>query len=459
MIEKNYYSLRVLETNAFHAKDDLLKTTNRVLHIGETSDCGIRYEAGEFEPERYASIVENEDGKSWRLIQRSQHVRAKIAGSGGFGLIHQLKDGDVICFEGQDMELEFHTHFDSSYGKEGLVIEHVVIEQPSKNKLLYFMLSGILLVLCAMCIAMFYQRPPNITYNDLEKYRNSVYLIRVDSVQWIAVYHGDTIMLGPAMIPERGCPVGTAFLTKDRKLITARHCIEYWIADDIDDILRTRKPDIIRKWAILSESFTYPRRENTDSVQMLRVFFSIHKPDETDQTVFTFTSTDSCVHINRFHDEPMEFGDYDNLYYWRSIHPEPGDPDRELGDIVCIDVDIAGDIELADSAMIAALNQSSSIGIFGLPGNLSGRSIKHALGHIMENRNDTTVGTNPDIQFDANITNGFSGGPVFVKAGNNIVVAGVVSKIDTENGIYKKAVPVTEIDYMIRKEKEDRYVR
>ena len=46
-------------------------------------------------------------------------------------------------------------------------------------------------------------------------------------------------------------------------------------------------------------------------------------------------------------------------------------------------------------------------------------------------------------------------GGIIEFAHQKIVVAGVVSKIDTDNGIYKKAVPVTEIDYMIRKKKEE----
>ena len=104
MNEKYYYSLHFHGSNAFHRQGDLLKTTNKVLHIGETADCGVRFDSGVFEPERYASILENEDGKSWRLIQRSQHVTTRIAGSGGFGFVHQLKDGDVISVDGQDME-------------------------------------------------------------------------------------------------------------------------------------------------------------------------------------------------------------------------------------------------------------------------------------------------------------------------------------------------------------------
>lgn len=454
MIEKNYYSLRILESNAFHAKDDVLKTTNKVLHIGETVDCGIRFESGEYEPERYASIIENEDGKSWRLIQRSQYIKTKIAGSGDFGYVHQLQDGDVITFEGQDMELEFHTHYDGSYGKEGFVIEHMVVEQPQSKMPLVLGSIATMLILGLLGIVLYTYGTKDIKYEDIKDFEKSVYLIRVDSVQWIAVSKGDTTQIEPTAIMEGCAPVGTAFLTKDGKLITARHCIEYWISEDIEDMPKTRELNDVKKWAVLSETFNYLKEEDVDSVQMLRVFFSIHTPGDNGREVFSFKSTDSCVHINRSRDGRLEFGDYDNIYYWRSIQPSPYDLERELGDIVCIDVDTTGTIELADTTMIAELNQSSSIGILGLPGNLANRTVKHALGHIMENRNDSTVTPNPDIQFDANIIHGFSGGPVFIKANNRLVVAGVVSKIDTENGIYKKAVPVTEIDYMLKEEKK-----
>ncbi len=453
MIEKNYYSLRISGSNAFHAKDDVLKTTNKVLHIGETADCGIRFESGEYEPERYASIVENEDGKSWRLIQRSQHVKAEIAGSGGFGYVHQLKDGDVIAFEGQDMELEFHTHHDGCYGKEGFIIEHIVIEQPRSKKPLLFGFIAAVLIMGLLGFALYNYWPRDIRYKDIKDFEKSVFLVRVDSVQWIAVSRGDTTLIKPTAVMEGCAPVGTAFLTKNGKLITARHCIEYWISEDVDDMPKTRELNDVKKWAIFSETFNYLKEESVDSVQMLRVFFSICAPGENGREIFSFRSTDPCVHINRSRDGRLEFGDYDNIYYWRSIQPSPYDLERELGDIVCIDVDTIGTIELADTTMIAELNQSSSIGILGLPGNLAERNIKHALGHIMENRSDS-IGVNPDIQFDANITHGFSGGPVFIKVKDGLVVAGVVSKIDTENGIYKKAVPVTEIDYMLKKEKE-----
>lgn len=454
MNEKNYYSLLFHGSNAFHQQGDLLKTTNKVLHIGETADCGVRFESGEFEPERYASIVENEDGKSWRLIQRSEYVNAQIAGSGGFGYVHQLKDGDVISFEGRDMELEFHTHYDGSYGKEGFVIEHIVVEQPQSRKTFFFGFIATVLILLSFGFALYSYWSSDIRYKDIKDFEKSIYLVRVDSVQWITVSGGDTTLVEPTAMMEGCAPVGTAFLTKNGKLITARHCIEYWISEVVDDMPKARELNDVKKWAILSETFNYMREDRADSVQMLRVFFSIHTPGENGREIFSFKSTDPCVHINRSRDGWVEFGDYAHVYYSKSIHPSPYDLERELGDIVCIDVDTVGTIMLADTAMIAELNQSSSIGILGLPGNLTERNVKHALGHVMENRSDTTMVPNPDILFDANITHGFSGGPVFIKAKGGIFVAGVVSKIDTENGIYKKAVPVTEIDYMMKKEKE-----
>lgn len=454
MNEKNYYSLRLLGSNAFHAKGDVLKTTNKVLNIGETSDCEIRYEANQYEPERYATIVENQDGKSWRLIQRSEHVSAKIAGSGGFGFVHQLKDGDVICFDGQDLELEFHTHFDSNYGKNG-----IVVEQHTNKRLIRGIIGAIVALSIVILGLAYFLRPeenaPAIRYDQLQEYLSSVYIIRVDSVQWIEVTEGDTSLVRPTKIMDSGGAVGTTFLTKDMKLITARHCIEYWIGNDIDLTTKVKNlpDDDIVKWAILSEKFMQ-EREDEDVSQQLRVFFSIYEEQMPDEPVFSFCSTDANVHINRYHDGILQLADFSDDYYWRTVRPYFSDLEMELGDIVYIDVNIPGKIEMADSASIAQLNQSSDVAVLGYPNNASGKKVTFATGTIKENRADTLNRVNPDIQFDANITHGFSGGPVFVRFKDQIVVAGVVSKIDTDNGIYKKAVPITEIEYMTKREKE-----
>ena len=457
MIEKNYYSLRILESNTFHAKDDVLKTTNKVLHIGETTDCGIRYENGEYEPERYASIVENEDGQSWRLIQRSQHVKAQIAGSGGFGFVHQLKDGDVISFEGQSMELEFHTHCDSYYGKEGFVIE----QRTSKRTIYGFAAAAVAVVIAVAGLIYMLraeEKSPGIQYNQLQDFLSSLYIIQVDSVQWIEITDNDTTLVRPTKVMDGGGAAGTAFLTKDSMLITARHCIEYWIGENFDLTTKVNSlmDDDVIKWAILSEKFMQ-EKEDANVSQMLRVFFSVCEETMPDEPVFSFSSTDANVHINRYHDGILPLADFSDDYYWRSVRPYYSDQEMELSDIVFIDVDMQGKIELADSATISHLNQSSDVAILGYPNNSSGKKATFADGTIKENRLDTLNRVSPDLKFEANIAHGFSGGPVFIRTNDRIVVAGVVSKIDTDNNIYKKAVPVTEIEYMMKKEREDEY--
>ena len=59
-----YYSIRFIEGNSFHSKNDVLNTSDKVLNIGEYADCPIRYKAsGGYEPEYYATIIKNEDGE------------------------------------------------------------------------------------------------------------------------------------------------------------------------------------------------------------------------------------------------------------------------------------------------------------------------------------------------------------------------------------------------------------
>ncbi len=59
-------------------------------------------------------------------------------------------------------------------------------------------------------------------------------------------------------------------------------------------------------------------------------------------------------------------------------------------------------------------------------------------------RNALTESEN--LFFESNINHGFSGGPVLMKAGSDVVAIGVVSRVDSiSSGLYKWAVPITEI--------------
>ena len=114
--KKHYISLKFKGGNAFHQNGKRLKLTERIVNIGETADCDVRYESDGLQPEYYASIIQNEDGKSWRIVKRSQHVEICIIGKGIIGYAYQLNNGDHIQFPNRKMGLCFHTHYDNHYG-------------------------------------------------------------------------------------------------------------------------------------------------------------------------------------------------------------------------------------------------------------------------------------------------------------------------------------------------------
>ena len=89
---KHYISLKTKGGNAFHQNGKKLKLTERIVNVGETLDCDVRYESNGLQPEYYASIVQNEDGKSWRIVKRSQHIDINIAGKGTIGYALALND-------------------------------------------------------------------------------------------------------------------------------------------------------------------------------------------------------------------------------------------------------------------------------------------------------------------------------------------------------------------------------
>ena len=103
--KKHYISLTFKGGNSFHQNGKCLKLTERIVNIGETPDCDVRYEADGVQPEYYASIIRNEDDKSWRIVKRSQYAEISIVGKGIIGYAHQLADGDLIQFKGRQMGL------------------------------------------------------------------------------------------------------------------------------------------------------------------------------------------------------------------------------------------------------------------------------------------------------------------------------------------------------------------
>ena len=58
----HYISLKTKGDNAYHQNGKLLKLKERIINIGESADCDVRYETDCSAPEYYASIIRNDDG-------------------------------------------------------------------------------------------------------------------------------------------------------------------------------------------------------------------------------------------------------------------------------------------------------------------------------------------------------------------------------------------------------------
>lgn len=443
-----YYSIRFLEGNAFHSKNDVLNTSDKTLNIGEYADCPIRYEASdEFEPEYYATIIKNEDGDGWRIVRRSQFVDVEIAGNGGFGYVHQLKDGDIISFGDSKMSLQFNSHQEGEYSEAGIKIVH-----QSNHRLLYAIAAIVVIVAAGVGYLLYDRWNQSDLHQDVKAYSSSVYIIMTDSVQLVKVYDGKEELIRKtkdlAYTGQR--EIGTAFLTTDGKLITARHCIEFWLNTKIGKIHHMAKldDDDIVKWAIEAETYMDSRDDDNDTTMVVKTYCSVYDPDNIYSPLFAFHSLEQCVHINRAHDIITTVPDISGNYSWRTIIPRNNDRQAELGDIAYIDVNEKGEIELANSEQISTISEGTAIVFLGFPQNgIGDRALMYEDGNIT--REVASGSINQNLYVKGEINPGFSGGPVMARIGKQIVAIGVTSRVDSiSNGVYKWVVPVSEIAVM-----------
>lgn len=429
--QKHYISLRFKGDNAYHQNGKHLKLTERIVNIGETADCDVRYESENLKPEYYASIIQNEDGKSWRIVKRSQHIDISIAGKGSIGYAHHLADGDIIQFDTQSMTFSFHSHYDDKYDEEG------------QDSTWLWAVAGLLgLAAIITMILVIGNRQEGIIAEDVEPLEESVYIIRVDSVRRLLISNGEKEPIPPTKVLEGDAPTGTAFLTTDGKLVTARHCVEYWIGTNLD--LTTKVADLdendIVRWTIEAETFN--QSHENDSVRQVQVFFSIF--DFMGNKKYSFASTDNQVHINRDKDGVFMLADFSQDYYWRSVRPYFEDRQMELGDILWIDgLKERGMVEMANQEQIDNVKNGTKLMICGYPmTGIGDKQMTFTEGTIRRNASAESE----NLFFESNINHGFSGGPVLMKDGNDVVAIGVVSRVDSvSSGLYKWAVPVSEV--------------
>ena len=443
---KEYYSIRYEITDSLHKAGEQVFNADNVLRIGQTESCDVRLvNYSQYEDAVLAIIEKRENGEGWKLIRTSPYKEHEVRVNGTpFDYVHFLSDGDRIAFEGQSQELLFNVRHDDLYAFKGIVMT----PKNSGNRTLKIWMLIITLLLSFVVVQHYYNR--SITPVIVEKAKQSVFQIKVDSVKYLKITGTDTVVLGAC---EENA-AGIVFLTDDSKLVTARHCIEPWL--NIPDAMRMdptlKSMPLPVKWAL--EAVTHEVVEDDDSHYQMVSFCSIYQLKPDYKYLFSVKSTDFIMDKSR--DHIVEYGDFNHQYFWRSISARPRRVDMMMGDIAYMNVtdempiNKIGVIHLASKKDIQSIsdNPKIDIAILGCPNVIIGKQeIECSFGSLKKKIRLTKNG-NPEfvIAHDGNLAPGYSGGPVLTKQGFKWYAIGVVSVTDkfVKGRFY--SVPVTEIN-------------
>ncbi len=454
-MKPSYYILRLRGDFVNRKSGDVLANADSPLTIGFSADCDIRLPLSDDgrDPFYLATILPRKGNEGWLLVKRTDEVSVSLAGRADIGYACQLNDGDVIMLDYLDRhyEITFRIRHDGKYDRAG--IKTMV---PDRRGWVYGLLAVMVLLIGA--VSFFKSRggfhPLDLVDVD-ERYHASVFLIRVDSVAWMQ-HDVDGDRLLRTLVPSNGDNIiGTAFLGPQGQLVTARHCVEYWIAEPLrlDTRIAQLDDDDIIRWAAEVETYNYCHPE--DQCQFLRTYCSVYRPDAvTGEPVFSFTSTDTNVLMDKSRDELIPLDDFDTCFWWRSITPYFNRRDMELGDWLVVrgfshrldSLAIKSTpFQFASDEMLQTLASNKPLALMGFMENersLAGMEVVSGSLHLW---NAKTAGSE-NIVHRADITPGFSGGPVLVQWHDGYYVIGIVSRVDKKNSDLTLSVPVNQID-------------
>ncbi len=456
-MSKTYYSLRFERSDAFHKAGDQVANADNTLYIGQTDSCDIRIgNESQYEDAAIAVIEKRADGRGWKLISLSPYKEHEVRVNGTpINHVHFLSHGDRIAFEGQRQELTFSIRDDGMYNATG-----IVAMEKRGNRPVIAWLAVISVALIGFALLQLYKSP--MSKSMKEKAMKSVYQIEVNSVQLIAFHDdGSTTIVDSVKIENE---FGTAFLTTDGCLVTARHCIEPWLnlpEGTKMDTADSSTPAPVRmalKATTLNIIAQDDENDSTHTHWQMISYCSLKKPDIDNKVLLRFTSTDFIIDDSR--DHIMEYGDFDHQYFWRSIKVRPSRTDMMLGDIAFLPhadslLHRTGTIKMASKEEVVKLCDEANrdLVIMGrTPNDANKDQLISSEANLMlqiTEANCTEGYPNMVIAHDGKIGPGFSGGPVMTRAGLlGWRVIGVVSVIDSKEKDWYYSVPISEIERM-----------
>ena len=437
-MDSAYYVLSLRDSGHWVRTDLSIAASSDTVSIGETPNCQLRLpNVSPYAEEKYAVIRRN--GKEeWVLIPVSRFVTTHVNGRPVL-LVHYLSDGDILSFEGRNEELKYELRHDGRLtAGEGTL--HLKQSFSRRMIALLVALPIILFTILGVGLARLSDRD-RVREKVLAQARESVFKISVDSVYYIKCGHQGEEIIDRYSYQDvdNSFESGTAFLTADSLLVTARHCIEPWL--NIRTLLLA-DPDnlalpIPAQWAMEAET----RNQTGDGTETYRVVSHciIKKlAHGEDETVLTCLSSDFDFETSR--DEIVEIGDFNVTYFWRSVTGRFSRRDMMLDDIAWKKTDGRGSvIPASPEQMSDLLKAGTAISFMGYP-NYQEKGFARDDGRISIDFKPGSM-----LAHSGNLAPGFSGGPVIFVKGDRAYVVGVVSVKDYsgDNRIY--SVPITEV--------------
>lgn len=437
----SYYTLKYLLTDTLHKKGEVVVVPTGELRIGQQDDCKVLFHNNtDYEDELYAIIRPTRmERDEWQLIPASEYIKTSVNGN-PIDLVHYLNNGDRITFEGEEQELLFETHRD---GKYNAALGIQMVAAPISRRLIACLIA--IPVLLFSLIAGYIIKD---NYNEEQREKlladlhTSILQISVDTVQYIEVTsHGERILRKYSYQKSAGHIInGTAFLTSDSCMVTARHCIEPWLNDPM--ATEANKPKELKsipsRWAMEAE--TYNQTHNTDTIYKVVTICNIFTgKNGTEGFGKAIKSTDFFV--DRSRDIIIEKGDFNEVFYWRSIKETYSNKDVMLGDVAWTRTNSVGKITLAtDDELSSLLANRQQLYFMGYPDHNTIRGFNTEEGKLQMDYVKGSV-----IVHNGNLIHGYSGAPVIIINKQKAYAVGVVSRIDANGGGRTYSVPVTEL--------------
>lgn len=451
---KKYYTLRYERDDAFHKAGEKVFNDENALYFGQTESCDIRLaNDSQYEDAVIAVIEKRTNGNGWKLVRISPFREHEVRVNGTpVNYVHFLCDGDHITFEGQRQDLVFNIREDELYTSSG-----IVTMGKHSNRAMVVWVTLITLAVLGFVLQELYTRP--MSSDMIESAKKSVYQIQVDSVQLVICRDDSVIVLDRTTIQGE---FGTAFLTTDGQLVSARHCIEPWLDFPKGTTKYTISTNTPKEVMMAMEAVTNNISHGDSASWKMVSYCSLRKPEINDSVLFNVTSEDFVFNDSR--DHIVECGDYNHQYFWRSIKVRPHRTDMMLGDIAFIpDTSsklhhLKGNIRLATKEDVRSLCRKSnrSLIILGRTDNeTKDEQIQSSPANLLlqlTNAHCKDGYPNTVIAHDGNIDHGFSGGPVLTRKGlSGWCVIGVVSVTDKNKENWYYSVPISEIERMKNK--------